>query len=746
MLEKDLIRHCTSLISEFNPNRTTVDAFAEEYFENQRLKDDENACMFLTQILYNLTRYSKLLDRCMDVFFASNKEAQRSDDLVYRVLFYLAYFRLDELGFSSFSSLVLSNQIPKMLVLLRFMWNEDDQHSKLKPIFLQYFDVTYVDENLISAIAAFAPNATDLIHKMESKMTGSSDVSAMDTKNTVTVPQPFQLTRPRLKILPEPMEIETVFKASPVPKSLYEGPKKLEKKLQEAKEQARQAVESKMRQASAPRLRTAERSRPVVISESDTAASSFKAKDLEDVKRKMQQIDAPVRMNAAAILREDTVYKKKQAQDAEVLRKYESDLRDASEFYEWQSRTRAQDDAERNADVERRKLEILLSDMEAREAREKKQAELKQLVEKEKEATEKEMNELKKKQQMEVIDKKIAAEELKQLLAEKRAEALRKVQEEKEREAEKIRIERREAEIRIAEELEAERQRKENLIRQIRALEKVPSASSRIAKVFDPTESSGIGLLDEMSLAELHERLSFLKEQKTIEEEQKRQEIISDKQQKELVLKQKAESIAHFRNMARQDAVLQREKKLEEERQKKELADIIRNKELQALSDKLARKRDAAKSHKEQLQEEERLKRQQSQFLAADKAAREEQHFRRTQAGVERQTVSNVETQERAMDAATLMKNRLSEQKTLNSKRDADQKNATRSASDEAFVASKSERKAMDAQLRSTMRQNAAAIRLSEKNSSRLKNGVAGDVTAERRTELESQLVPSRYH
>lgn len=49
---------------------------------------------------------------------------------------------------------------------------------------------------------------------------------------------------------------------------------------------------------------------------------------------------------------------------------------------------------------------------------------------------------------------------------------------------------------------------KAELIRQIRELEKIPIQRT---KGFDPTEAGGHGLMEEMSIAELRERLEFNK-------------------------------------------------------------------------------------------------------------------------------------------------------------------------------------------------------------------------------------------
>ena len=64
------------------------------------------------------------------------------------------------------------------------------------------------------------------------------------------------------------------------------------------------------------------------------------------------------------------------------------------------------------------------------------------------------------------------------------------------------------------------------MIRQIRELEKIPIVRT---KGFDPTETAGYGLLEEMSIAELRERIEFNKRKLEQDTENKRQANLAKK-------------------------------------------------------------------------------------------------------------------------------------------------------------------------------------------------------------------------
>lgn len=80
---------------------------------------------------------------------------------------------------------------------------------------------------------------------------------------------------------------------------------------------------------------------------------------------------------------------------------------------------------------------------------------------------------------------------------------------------------------RALEEAEEEMQCKVELIHQIRSMERVPVNRT---KLVDLTLTSGQGLLVEMSVTELKERLALLRIAETEKEEKKRREIAATKQ------------------------------------------------------------------------------------------------------------------------------------------------------------------------------------------------------------------------
>jgi len=114
------------------------------------------------------------------------------------------------------------------------------------------------------------------------------------------------------------------------------------------------------------------------------------------------------------------------------------------------------------------------------------------------------------KEAKELFDKKVVVVEQVHSQKDKAAEAVAKMKAENRELRDQISKEISDALKRKRDEEEFEHQRKQELIRQIRELEKIPIVRT---KGFDPTEAGGHGLLEEMSIAELRERIEYNKRQ-----------------------------------------------------------------------------------------------------------------------------------------------------------------------------------------------------------------------------------------
>ncbi|KAF1791788.1 hypothetical protein GQ600_25936 [Phytophthora cactorum] len=305
-----------------------------------------------------------------------------------------------------------------------------------------------------------------------------------------------------------------------------------------------------------------------------------------------------VKLTAAAILREDALHKRKKEPNMQQ-----------------------QDEANYRREVETRRLEMVQAQYDAMEAARQAKLENREVAIEMKEQAqtraaerEKEENELR--QNSNSKENARQRDALQEFLA---AERERKAQQDAK-----------------------ERAAREDLIRQIRALDRVHREN---VAVFDPTETAQLGLLEEMSLAELRERLRVRHEDQKRWEESRRESILFDKQEKTADLLEKATNAARRRRATASANATARSKK-------KALA-AAREMEEQALLEELATRR---------------------RFLGAAKNMLEENHFDQLKCGFERQaknrqgthqiesiTMENVRIQEHRMNADYRERQRLSQ-------------------------------------------------------------------------------------
>merc|ERR1712112_182529 len=152
---------------------------------------------------------------------------------------------------------------------------------------------------------------------------------------------------------------------------------------------------------------------------------------------------------------------------------------------------------------------------------------------------------------------------------------------------------------------EHEMERRVDLIKQIRALDKMKN----VVKVdtFDPCEPPRHGMMEEMSLAELRERLQMMNEAHNRMLEKLHDGILSKKDEKKGEIEAKHENIKKIRNIAAVEAAQRRDKlrnkKEDEERQKEEL----RRQRFDEVTAKLDAKQKAREAEEKRLKKELKL-------------------------------------------------------------------------------------------------------------------------------------------
>ncbi|EOB03765.1 hypothetical protein Anapl_00070, partial [Anas platyrhynchos] len=523
---------------------------------------------FVLETLAGCIQYKSLLDVVVNAFFVRDgKYCLISERNLYVVICYLATFQLEELGLQHFSRIVKSQDTAKMHKFLRFFFNALYLNTWIKDEWSRFYDSLYVKENWIDPLLRWQPKVQQLIEQLMDKL--SNRTTTVKT-STVTQPKEFNLTVPKPRAIPIPLPIPVLEKGPPVPPSTYKPPKE-KKQLKEVKIKNRQKAEVKKlgRKSRISQCLYCQKSMTTVKSLNyQPHSSGGKMCECKEQKKTTTEIRAaitavfidniPIKLNAAAILREGALYQRKMEQE---LKRIENLLRgagDPSEFLEWQKQMRGKDLEEQLAEIECRRLQGKLSHEEAVLAHQNVTQENKKKADLMREEKAELMHQYAEKRLQEQKEMRELVEQV--VEGHKNAkQAKLKLQKYKQQIVQEVSEENREL-LRQALEEEEEKLRKRcELIQQIRAIESLPILKH---KFVDLTETGGHGLICEMSIVELRERLALLREAQKAAEEEKRDQIIHEKQAKEQLLLDKLDQISVFRaELGRAAALKQEEKK-----------------------------------------------------------------------------------------------------------------------------------------------------------------------------------------
>ncbi|KAF0695737.1 Aste57867_13473 [Aphanomyces stellatus] len=698
MKRKELLAACEDLVRSYDPAIVTVDAHVDEALQDF----DEIDRLFLHQVLYGCVRYKDVLKVFLSNFYQDNSaKVSRNDYTKFMIMAYLAIFRLDEIGLAAFKGFVSSQNPTAMHVFLAYLFDDAILNGPVKAEWLRLLDQDYVEAKMIGRMTKYKAEIDQILLHLHAKAFGMAAARENLKQNggivrvaskEPTIPIAPNITRPRPRAVPEPIRIPLESKAHPVPDlnklTLADIDVQKKKRLEQMKEQ----VLKKYEESSAQPFQLEETrsnleaiKREVEEQRMAELKLKFKAKPAPSFTK-----DAPVKLNTAAILREDALYKKKQEKEAKIIQAYESDLRDASEFYRWQSGMMKKDDEDHRAQVEKRRLEMVQAQQEAIEASLRAKAE-NRVVAIQMKGVSKENEEKRRLEEVEINQQnREMASEIKQVreVAPREAEERVKQDNQKKREALNALLEQERA--RKAEQDALDQAAREDLIRQIRALDRVHREH---VAIFDPTESSNVGLLEEMSLVELRERLQMRKVEEAELEAQRREQILQGKKEREEDLKTRVDNISRIRQLAATTNRTSRDRRKQMEKEKAEREKKMRDEGNLKLAQKMAHQRADRDAEFQRLQEEEELIANKRMFLGAAKNMLEERHFMQQTMGAERQAANRQDAVQ--TEARVLAHTKQTEKKVRQTfrRQEASAKEAAGHANDAAVDKSKSETK-----------------------------------------------------
>lgn len=315
-----------------------------------------------------------------------------------------------------------------MNVFLQFLFNGEGLREHVRDEWMSIYDFTYIDEKIIGLVEKNLPNVADILRTIEKRATGKSTSTAaalsitqqtgddqtkfaetgglsqsmgMTSSNSMTrgainsvdddeqpkkpptQQKPFNLTKPKPKVIPQPDAIPREVKSKPVPKGLF---KKSLAEIEAEKDDRRKKDTDAIRQGYLDSekqkfdLETAKR-RPDKFGKIKTEVEKKREDELKFQMKHTREVpdfskvEAPVKLTSAAVLREGHQLKIKAEQDAKVLKDFEINMRDASEYDRWRREMEEKEDIERLEHIQKKKIEMEMARQAAMEAQKHKERE-----------------------------------------------------------------------------------------------------------------------------------------------------------------------------------------------------------------------------------------------------------------------------------------------------------------------------------------------------------------------------------
>ena len=561
--------------------------------------------------------------------------------------------------------------------LFTYLFDENVLKNKLREKWIKLYDFNFVDKDIIGGLLTTKKNISDLLTFIYNKATAShlsvdekeesaplpetvgpsttvgtkskpeetkggqkfeKELSKPKLNKKVTIPVPFNLSENKPRVLQEPMAISNQIKIKPLPLANYKKTslKEIEEKRKEQLQIIKNNIIEKHKKAKTFDLQTDKRPTNIekIRDEVENKIQStlqFDNKYMNPIKD-FSKCDADVKYNEAAIIREEYLIDKKNKEEEAALNKILIEKKDSKEFERWQSEMKIKDDIIKMQEIEKRKLELELN-------REVASTYMQRRIQKNQikaaEHKKQEIINMKKRAEEKAEDIRQKKEVIKEIQKEKENVVKQKIQKKKENQElyKNRKKEFNELNLISQEEKKIYLQRRDDLIRQIRELEKLPIKRTT---GFDPTETPGYGLLEEMSLVELRERLALQKKMHLDEIKSKKEENKLRMQERADELVNKAQIIQENRDRLRNMKEIERKAKKDAIIREKERIKAMREKSLFEVKQKIENKKQKLKKEDEIFQKKIREIKLQRQFLQLGRDAVEFKQFKQIEDGVER--------------------------------------------------------------------------------------------------------------
>lgn len=167
----------------------------------------------------------------------------RADHTLYEVLAYIVMFRLDELSMRKLRALIADQDPARMQIVLSFLFDLDGLRSWCLEEWRKVLDRTFIEKDIFGRLERHMPEMQAFLHENRERAFGAAGAGgaaagggaaglkdgpedspppgkARKSSKPPTVPVPPKITKPRPRVIPEPIRIEQKVEAHPVPPTL----------------------------------------------------------------------------------------------------------------------------------------------------------------------------------------------------------------------------------------------------------------------------------------------------------------------------------------------------------------------------------------------------------------------------------------------------------------------------------------------------------------------------------------------